>query len=412
MRIFLLNDDSLPTARGGAAVIVDALQKQYIAKGHDAILITTHQDKTKDPIERSANRISIYTDYPLVSRHRHCLHDPQISKTLRSIFAELKPAAIHAHNIHTYLTYEALTIASEFTENIILTAHDTFLVSFERVHGKRYEKLASQHKPMKMHWWEHMKIGRKYWPLRNRSIRKILKESATKVIAISDAVAAFLNANSIPTTATIANGIKIPSPPDQAAIEAFRTRYGIKGPTVLFVGRIRKDKGIQALLDAAENVLTEIPNAQFVINGAMEDLEPFLNTVSKKVRQTIIATGWLSREDTMISYASSTVVTVPSLYLDNFPTTNLEAMAFKKPVVGTIFGGTPEIVINKSTGIIVNPRQTAQYANALVKLLKNTEQATVFGIKGYERVRDMFSLEQQCEKYLQLMEVSSNNMQQ
>jgi glycosyltransferase involved in cell wall biosynthesis len=52
----------------------------------------------------------------------------------------------------------------------------------------------------------------------------------------------------------------------------------------------------------------------------------------------------MRREDLPGLFAASSVVTVPSLCLDVFPTMNLEAMALAKPVIGTVFGGTPEIV--------------------------------------------------------------------
>lgn len=96
-----------------------------------------------------------------------------------------------------------------------------------------------------------------------------------------------------------------------------------------------------------------------------------------------------------IVYNASDVVVVPSLYLDPFPTVNLEAMACKKPVVGTCFGGTPEIVRDGITGYIVNPLNVENMAEKIVDLLKNSEKAKKFGQAGYERVKSQFSLDKQ-----------------
>jgi len=404
MRILLLNDDALPTAHGGAAVIVDKLQRAYKAKGHEAILVTTHQDETQEKIERKENRISLLSNYPLKLRHRCCLGNPAMRAMLSNVFKELKPDAVHAHNVHTHITYESLQIAHKYTDKIILTAHDTFLASFGRVRGRRYEQLALQGKPMRMHWWEHLfAVGRKYWPLRNATIKKILKESGTGVVTISDAVAKFLNANGIPTIATIPNGIEPWEDPPQEEIQAFRKNHSITGPTVLFTGRVREDKGIAALLSTAALVLKEVPNTQFVINGEEENVLPFIAQAKDEVKHAVITTGWLDRDQAKLSYFATDIVTVPSLYLDNFPTVNLEAMAAGKPVVGTIFGGTPEVVRDGETGLIVNPRETEKFAQALVTLLKNPEKTKQMGARGRERVREEFSLERQCEKYLRLM---------
>jgi glycosyltransferase involved in cell wall biosynthesis len=77
-------------------------------------------------------------------------------------------------------------------------------------------------------------------------------------------------------------------------------------------------------------------------------------------------------------------------------------MAAGKSVVGTCFGGTPEVVADGTTGIIVNPRNTVEFSNALITLLQNPDQAKKMGEVGKKRVQKDFSLEKQVEAYLQL----------
>lgn len=404
MRIAILNDDALPQAKGGAAVIVEKLRRQYERRGHRVLLVTTHQDASRLRTERSPGVISLYSDYPLSQRHRHCLGDPEMRSLLTGVLAEWKPDAVHAHNVHTHLTYESLRVAQDYTERIILTAHDTLLVSYGRVRGPRYEKAALQGKPLCMHWWEHLSdAGRKYWPPRNAGIRTILKKSGAKVVGISQAVSQFLQVNGVPVAKTIPNGIEEWNPPSDDAIRMFKKRYGLRGPVILFVGRVREDKGIRALLAAMEYVLNDVPNAQLVVNGEEEHLRPHLAYATERVSKAVTATGWIPREQTILSYFAADVVTTPSLYLDNFPTVNLEAMAAGKPVVGTCFGGTPEVVQHGITGSTVNPRDTTELANALTVLLKDLEQAKKMGQAGRNRVREKFSLEKQADSYLELL---------
>lgn len=405
MRILILNDDSLPSARGGAAVIVDGLRRAYEAEGHEVVFVTTHQDPNRGKIAQDGRTISILSVYPLSERHRSCLGYPSMTAALTKIFGDLKPDAVHAHNIHTYLTYDALRIAKLHTDNIVLTAHDTMLVSFDRVRGSRYERLALAGTPMRMHWWEHMlAAGRKYNPRRNAAIRTILRETGTKVVAISAAVGAFLEVNGIHVTAVIRNGMEPWNAPAQQDIDAFRARHHLTGPTALFVGRIREDKGIAAFLDAAAITLESIPNTQFMVNGERDDLENFLRDRNATLRNAIVSTGWIDRKETELAYFAGDVVAVPSVYLDNFPTVNLEAMAASKPVVGTCFGGTPEVVEDGKTGIIVNPRNTERFAKALITLLSNSEAAKHMGQAGLKRLQDHFGIRKQAETYLELLE--------
>ena len=89
------------------------------------------------------------------------------------------------------------------------------------------------------------------------------------------------------------------------------------------------------------------------------------------------------------------VVTVPSIYLDPFPTVNLEAMASGVPVVATSFGGSDEVVVDGETGYIVNPLDVDTFAGRLESLLTDSVLRTAMGQRGKERIRAKFSLERQ-----------------
>ena len=92
------------------------------------------------------------------------------------------------------------------------------------------------------------------------------------------------------------------------------------------------------------------------------------------------------------AYRAASAVLVPSIYPDPFPTVNLEAMALGRPVVGTRFGGTPEVVEEGRTGFIVDPRDAEATARALTSLLADPEAADRMGRAGRERIAREFSL--------------------
>lgn len=406
MHIVLLNDDSLPKARGGAAVIVDHLRKGFANAGHAATLLTTHQDsddetRTEDEF---GSIISIPVKYDLSKRHRKCIRNPEVTERLDKLLMALKPDVVHAHNIHTYYTYQSLVIAKKYAQKVILTAHDTFLVSFDRVRGSGYEKSELGGRGYKMHWWNHLSsVGKKYWPLRNSAIRKILRESECRVVAISEATKKFLEANCIEVHSVMPNGIELPTPPSDEEIQNFRREKNLTGPTILFAGRIRGDKGIGVALEAFEKVLEKIPNAQFLAAGERERLTPYIND---RIRDAVITTGWISPEKMQLAYAACDVVTTPSIYLDNFPTVNLEAMAAGKPVIGTCFGGTPEAVLDGETGTIINPENIDEFAEAILELLGDPEKRKRMGEAGRNRISDNFSLDEQVRRYLNLFDTS------
>ena len=86
----------------------------------------------------------------------------------------------------------------------------------------------------------------------------------------------------------------------------------------------------------------------------------------------------------------------------------LEAMASGKPVIGTDTGGTPEIVLNGVTGLLISPKDPSVMAKAMADLLKDQSLARRMGKAGRERVERLFNIEGNVARiqntYLKLLE--------
>ena len=111
--------------------------------------------------------------------------------------------------------------------------------------------------------------------------------------------------------------------------------------------------------------------------------------------------GWLSQEEMAAAYGSADVVTTPSLCLDTFNLINIEAMSAGKPVVGTIFGGTPEIVLDGTTGYVRNPLKIEAYTDALQTILTDPALAKRMGEAGKKRVEEHYSLDVFVQRQLE-----------
>jgi len=118
------------------------------------------------------------------------------------------------------------------------------------------------------------------------------------------------------------------------------------------------------------------------------------------IAEHLIFTGWIGREEIKVAYVAADIALLPSIHLDAFGRVNIEAMAAKKPVVGTCYGGTPEIVVDGVTGYIVNPLYPEQIAEKTLDLLKNPKKAEQFGQAGYERAKTKFNLDDKVKEYL------------
>jgi glycosyltransferase involved in cell wall biosynthesis len=221
---------------------------------------------------------------------------------------------------------------------------------------------------------------------------------------VSYALKNFLNANGIGNVEVIYNGIKVEDFETKIdEVVEFKKRYNLFNKKIIFFGgRVSKSKGAEKILEAMRLIVKMAKDAMLVIAGGGGNYLNHLKNLSQKlnINDYVLFLGQVPHNQMRIIYDAADIVVVPSLYLDPFPTVNLEAMACKKPVVGTCFGGTPEIVQDGVTGYIINPFNVEEMVEKIVDLLENPEKAKQFGEAGYKRVRDDFSLDKQLETML------------
>ena len=187
-------------------------------------------------------------------------------------------------------------------------------------------------------------------------------------------------------------------------------RHGIDParPSVVFVGRITRQKGLTHLLEAAPMIDHA---AQLVLCAGAADTAEIAAEVRRSVRKLERSRGaviWieemLPRPDVVQLLSHATVFVCPSIY-EPFGLVNLEAMACEAAVVATRVGGIPEIVVDGKTGVLVpfesggdqfgSPRDPKRFARDLAQaingLLASPARARSFGKAGRRRVLKDFS---------------------
>jgi glycosyltransferase involved in cell wall biosynthesis len=156
---------------------------------------------------------------------------------------------------------------------------------------------------------------------------------------------------------------------------------------VLFAGRIAPNKGLQTLLAAARGVDVRI---DVVGSGwwqpAAEELAGKLG-----VDDRVTFHGWLGPAEVEELYRRSTVVAVPSLWPEPFGMVGPEAMAQGRPVIASDTGGIPDWLDHERTGLLVQPGDEQQLADALRRLLGDPELCRRMGEAGAEQVRKRYS---------------------
>lgn len=384
MRILFILDEFLPENSGGAANVALSLAKGLKAQGNEILVLTATNDPERvGEIEIEGIKIrKIYTRPFGKLRNFKNLKNRDILEKSEEVLAEYMPDIVHIHALHHRFSYGIIGLAKHFSKAVFLTLHDAQTVYNGKLFPKRKICELKPEYDYKISWFDNLKKDRfSYNPFQKFFIKRALKK-VDKIFAVSNALKIALEVNGISNIEVMHNGINVD---EWSGGEA-------TGNNILFAGRVDEAKGAGVLVRVFNIVNSQIPDAKLTIVGD--------DDFKTEKKENIKILPWQSREEMKKLFSQAKVVVVPSLYLDPFPTVNLEAMAAEKPVVGTCFGGTPEVVVDNETGYIVNPYNEKELAAKIIDLLKNPEKASRFGNNGRERVKNLFSLEKQVRETL------------
>ncbi len=405
MKIIYLADDFPPFSFGGGGVITYNLAKEMAGLGHQVFVVTTVQKKNLAKKEETDGLtvFRIYSKYPkpFLLKAYISLYNPLTAGKVKKILKELKPEVVHCQHIHSHLSYYVLKLAKKSGAKVFLTTHDVMLVSY----GKAFFKPDA--KNYKIGVLEQIRRARKgYNPSRNIIIRHYLKY-VDKIFPVSHALKRVLADNGVKNMEVIHNGIDVEKwLVSEDKVKNFKNQFGLQNKKIVFWGggRLSGAKGAIQLLKAFRIVKNKynLSEAVLVIAGDKGFYTDKIEAMARElgIGNLAIFTGRFGLEDMKTAFFACDVSVTPSVCFDSFPTVNLEAMAAKKTVVATCFGGSPEIVFNNETGYIVNPNNENILAEKIIDLLQNPEKAKKFGLAGYERAKNHFSLSGQAQKTL------------
>ncbi|MCL0061597.1 glycosyltransferase family 4 protein [Thermodesulfovibrionales bacterium] len=192
--------------------------------------------------------------------------------------------------------------------------------------------------------------------------------------------------------------------PNGVNTEIFRPKDKINNKKELGIS-----SGKKIILTIAADLKDERKGIKYFFNSLKKlDTKNYLVlTVGKKIDKLtnfpfeIRQFGYISNQNFLADiYNIADIFCITSLD-ENFPITVLESMACGTPVVGFKTGGIIEQVTD-NCGILVEPKNTEQLAEAMEKILKDEERRKKFGLNCRKRVLENYSIEKFKEQYLNL----------
>jgi glycosyltransferase involved in cell wall biosynthesis len=169
--------------------------------------------------------------------------------------------------------------------------------------------------------------------------------------------------------------IKLLPNPFTAEKHLFSTPIENRAAIICFVGKLTVLKGMIRFTPAIKQILLRFPEYKVVIAGRDEAANINIPSVKawmlkqlEPLKDRVVFTGAVNKEQVLELLTLSQVCIVPSLW-ENYPNVVLESMAAGCALAASDTGGIPELIENKKTGMLFNPRKVSSIINAVHLLL-------------------------------------------
>ncbi len=188
-----------------------------------------------------------------------------------------------------------------------------------------------------------------------------------------------------------------------------RDRYGLgDAPVILSLTRMVARKNLRRLIEAMPAVLAQAPGTRLLLGGngpERESLEARVRELGLSAQVTFI--GRVADGEMAAHYSLADVFALPSLSqgndIEGFGIVFLEAGACGTAVLGARAGGIPDAVADEETGLLVDPENSQNIEEALLRLLKNPAESRAMGLRGRQRVETEFTWKRCAEHFLAAM---------
>ena len=394
MKIALVCPASLPATQfGGIVFLAVDLAREISELGHDVTIYTTDLDFSNgsNKFNRELPRLEKIKKFKINRTHvwfsfKLFFVNSSMSKQIE----DDKPDIIHTIGLRSYQSIVAWRASKKLKIPLVasdqggLTTHPFFN--------------------------ESSLLLKILYRIQNFFIKKIIDDATAISAANEYEKEIFSNLNGRSKIEIIRNGVNLETLVSEID---FKEKYQINSRFILFVGRFSKSKGIENLINALNIIKNEekFLDVHLVIMGVDFGYEQKMEELIKKfdLSENIRVIKNPPREDVISAYGESEFLILPSQW-ELSPLVPLESFAFKKPVISTRSHGIPFTVQDDKNGILVEPENSLQLADAIKKLFLDEDLRNRLGSCGYDFVHQECNCVSMAKNSLNLYEkVLKNN---
>lgn len=359
MRILFVHTFFYPEIVGGAEYSVKKLAEGLVRSGHEAYVLCSGEEniceeingvkvyRIKTFIRRCANKKSIITKIEHFSTEMYNLFDRKI---ICSVLDEIKPDVIHTNCLYQFST-SVWKYASKKHIKIVHTIRDYFLSCYRTSMGCEGCDIPQF-------------ICKAYKSINRKSSQCVDIVTAPSEITLQKSLndGLFSKARSF----CIPNAIDFELQDVQKKCITHKERMKAKSTfRILYLGALSERKGVRWLLEVFSELKRS--NIELCIAGKGDLLNLVEQTVEREPNISYL--GFLGADEVEREIEKSDVLVVPSLWEEPFGRVVLDAYKQGVPVVACRSGGLSDIVVHETTGILVEPNNSKELSEALIKIV-------------------------------------------
>ena len=189
--------------------------------------------------------------------------------------------------------------------------------------------------------------------------------------------------------------------------ESVRDRLGISSDDVVVgkIARLFNLKGHEYLIEAAPEIVRQVPNVKFLFVGDGNLREQFKSRIAEMGLTERFVFAGLVPPDEVVNYIHAMDVVAHTSVWEGLARVLPQALIAGRPVISFDIDGASEVCIDDQTGILVPPRSVDQVADAVVRLCGDADLRMKLGKQGQERFSDQFCHRQMTERVREVYEL-------
>jgi glycosyltransferase involved in cell wall biosynthesis len=382
---------------GGDWTYVDNVRKLYQGKGHNVIPFAMKSDKDFESYGYDKYFVD-FIDYKKLNANKNfvggvkalgkSIYSKQAKVNMERLLSETKIDIAHLHNINHYITPSILPVLKKHKVPVVWTLHDYTLICPENSfisHGSICEKCKGGY---------FIQCG----------INKCKKNSylASSLAGLENYVHRYMNLFKhvdyflCPSEFLYKKFYEFNFFKDKLRLTNLCFNFNREALAaqqknndekyILYVGRLEKIKGVSTLFKAISGL--DIP---LKIVGGGNLLPEFQAHIKQNNITNVQLLGHKTLPEVYNLITNAQFTVCPSEWYENYPFSVIEAMSFKKAIVGARIGGIPELIHDGETGLLFESFNADDLREKIIKLWNDDDMKTRFGENAYKFISNQVS---------------------